>query len=49
MSGAPGGRGLSRVGTVQHSAVDPTEAEEEVMQGRITFALTVHKEVIPLV
>lgn len=29
----------------QHTAVDPTEAEEEVMKGRITFALTAHKEV----
>lgn len=29
----------------QHTAVDPTEAEEEVMKGRLTFGLTAHKEV----
>lgn len=30
----------------QYVAVDPSEAEEEVMKGKITFALTAHKEVI---
>lgn len=54
--GAGGGKegrkdtaGMSKTGVstsfTQHTAVDPTEAEEEVMKGRITFALTAHKEV----
>lgn len=38
------GAGVSSSKT-QHTAVDPTEVEEEVMKGRITFALTAHKEV----
>lgn len=41
--------GMSAAGmsssVTQHTTVDPTEAEEEVMKGRITFALTAHKEV----
>ena len=35
----------AKASATQHTAVDPTEAEEEVMKGRITFALTAHKEV----
>lgn len=42
--GGMSGAGMSSSVT-QYTAVDPTEAEEEVMKGRITFALTVHKEV----
>lgn len=42
--GGMSGAGMSSSVT-QHTAVDPTEAEEEVMKGRITFALTAHKEV----
>lgn len=30
---------------MQHTVLDPTEAEEEVMLGRISLALTVHGEV----
>ncbi|CAN0351608.1 unnamed protein product, partial [Discosporangium mesarthrocarpum] len=32
----------------QYCAVDPTEGEEEVMKGRITFAVTVHSELCAL-
>lgn len=45
----PGGGGKGGLApgfrTTQHTAVDPSEAEEDVMKGRITFALTAHKEV----
>ncbi|CAM9786358.1 unnamed protein product [Pylaiella littoralis] len=45
--GGMSGAGMSSSVT-QYTAVDPTEAEEEVMKGRITFALTVHKEICAL-
>lgn len=43
-TGGMNGAGMSSSAT-QHIAADPTEAEEEVMKGRITFAMTAHKEV----
>ncbi|CAB1111060.1 unnamed protein product [Ectocarpus sp. CCAP 1310/34] len=44
-TGGMNGAGMSSSAT-QHIAADPTEAEEEVMKGRITFAMTAHKEVV---
>eukprot|EP00752_Nemacystus_decipiens_P009980 g8900.t1 len=50
-----GGRSTSKAGGAgksasvsQHTVVDPTEAEEEVMKGRISFALTAHQEICAL-
>lgn len=43
--GVSGSAGVGTFTRRQHTAVDPTEVEEEVMKGRITFALTAHKEV----
>lgn len=43
--GVSGSAGFGSFKKRQYTLVDPTEAEEEVMKGRITFALTQHKEV----
>ncbi|CAN0147574.1 unnamed protein product, partial [Phaeothamnion confervicola] len=47
-SGSGGGALAAGAGVARHYAMDPTDAEEDSMSGRVTFALNAHGELCTL-